>query len=564
MHSLFQALPPVTTSTSPTEPPVELAGLPLQFGYKEQCENQTTMDRIAEVLSSQCGSDEVMAAIFINAQQGHYQPALNQLIRTLDGKHGSGTVVVNPHVREILRARDIALTTGEQGTVQMRLDIPLDIDTDRVHAIDESLGRILTPEMMNIVTSYDAEILFEISQMYTWIEIFRSGDPTQKNQIIDAADEPYKVNCLDLLFADILKMDGAVNLTGVDLSKLARQPLKIYFPYAYTRPTTMQLFIDVMADDSRDKRSDRRSGNQVTAQFLKTAFDHDYQTELNDVIKATASQRGLGAILIHDDIKRILAEKDIELIQHDDGTIAMHGACAVTDDDDGPERRTEEIDRSLHMLPSELTKIVGQYDRALKICKKNETVIIDMLNSTDQAAKSELFAAASHQNQIRYFNSILNKIRSPDKLLDLSDVDLSGLNLSFIDLCQTNLHRANMRDTVLAHAELTSSTLHCANLDGAIFVGAELADAQLTGASAIGANFNGASLSAANLSGAKLHCATFISANLNGVNSSGAYLGLNDLTGAMHVDDFLKMAHMTVDESGTSLTFLPSNQTGEG
>ncbi len=85
---------------------------------------------------------------------------------------------------------------------------------------------------------------------------------------------------------------------------------------------------------------------------------------------------------------------------------------------------------------------------------------------------------------------------------DLSDANLTGINLAYADLSKANLSRANLAGVQLGQAKL---------------IGANLAGADLTGARLFMANLTGA-----NLSGARLLEAKFYKTLLDGADLSDA------------------------------------------
>jgi len=94
---------------------------------------------------------------------------------------------------------------------------------------------------------------------------------------------------------------------------------------------------------------------------------------------------------------------------------------------------------------------------------------------------------------------------------DLSGADLTGINLAYADLTRANLSWANLTGVQLGQANLSG-----ANLAGANLTGAKLNMADLTGA---------------NLSGARLLDARLYKATLDGTDLSGA-----DLSNVLWVD----------------------------
>ena len=93
---------------------------------------------------------------------------------------------------------------------------------------------------------------------------------------------------------------------------------------------------------------------------------------------------------------------------------------------------------------------------------------------------------------------------------NLTDADLTGVNLAYADLRKADLSRANLAGVQLGQANLTDADLTGANLTGAKFYMADLTGANLTGANLTGAKFYNAILSNTNLSEANLSEALWI------------------------------------------------------
>ncbi|MBD2603180.1 pentapeptide repeat-containing protein [Scytonema hofmannii FACHB-248] len=115
---------------------------------------------------------------------------------------------------------------------------------------------------------------------------------------------------------------------------------------------------------------------------------------------------------------------------------------------------------------------------------------------------------------------------------DLSRVNLRGANLSGANLVDADLSRVNLRGADLSDANLSDTNLRSANLRGA-----DLSDANLRSANLIDANLIDADLIDANLIDADLSVAFLRDANLRnailiGVNLSRANLSSADLRGA--------------------------------
>lgn len=115
---------------------------------------------------------------------------------------------------------------------------------------------------------------------------------------------------------------------------------------------------------------------------------------------------------------------------------------------------------------------------------------------------------------------------------NLSDADLSGANLSRANLNRANLSVANLNRADLSGADLTGANLSGANLSGADLNGVYLTRASLSGAYLSRANLSRANLSTANFSGADLNRANLSGANLSRADLSGADLSDTNLSGA--------------------------------
>ncbi|AMW29616.1 pentapeptide repeat-containing protein [Limnospira platensis] len=111
--------------------------------------------------------------------------------------------------------------------------------------------------------------------------------------------------------------------------------------------------------------------------------------------------------------------------------------------------------------------------------------------------------------------------------VDLSKMNLSGIDLSFSYLCAanlgaTNLVAANLSYAYLCHAYLGYANLNYAYLGYANFCGADLTNADLQGTDMTGANFTNANLTNADLRGANITGANFSNANLTGAKLDDA------------------------------------------
>jgi uncharacterized protein YjbI with pentapeptide repeats len=112
-------------------------------------------------------------------------------------------------------------------------------------------------------------------------------------------------------------------------------------------------------------------------------------------------------------------------------------------------------------------------------------------------------------------------------MVNLSEANLGGANLTRTDLRRGNLTGADLTDANLTEVNLTRADLSEANLGGANLTGATLRGTEL-----IRVNFSRADLTGANLRGADLTDANLIAVNLTRADLSEANLRGVDLQGA--------------------------------
>src|SRR5919112_829958 len=134
-------------------------------------------------------------------------------------------------------------------------------------------------------------------------------------------------------------------------------------------------------------------------------------------------------------------------------------------------------------------------------------------------------------------------LEQQDEEPDLTQTDLSRLNLQNVDLSGANLWEANLTEVDLSGAlveevNLREAILVEANLMGAdlpysLLEGANLERADLTGADLSGGNLAGTKLTGANLSEADLSNADLRGADLRGADLRGADLSEANLEGAV-------------------------------
>ena len=115
--------------------------------------------------------------------------------------------------------------------------------------------------------------------------------------------------------------------------------------------------------------------------------------------------------------------------------------------------------------------------------------------------------------KITFTNRELKKMLNTHKLwmhgekggmrIDLSNANLTGINLSNVDLTDADLTGVNLRYANLRYADLNNADLTDANLTGVDLTNADLRCANLTGIDLTNADLNNADLSNANLSNIK-------------------------------------------------------------
>jgi len=132
----------------------------------------------------------------------------------------------------------------------------------------------------------------------------------------------------------------------------------------------------------------------------------------------------------------------------------------------------------------------------------------------------------------------------------LSDLDLSGINLSMTDLhgaylIEVDLHGANLGGADLSGANLDQVNLRGVNLGGADFSGVNLGEIDLYGVNFVGADLSGVNFGGSDLSGAKFSEANLDGANLWGVNFSGVDLSRINLSGTDLTGANLKKANLS-------------------
>jgi len=212
----------------------------------------------------------------------------------------------------------------------------------------------------------------------------------------------------------------------------------------------------------------------------------------------------------------------VACIDNGDGTVTLSLAATVYKN---PERHQQIKTTLTSVLPDVLTDLISAYDDEIDLCEHNEAFLLSVLRSSDQQAKAQIIAAASHQNKIRFLNTLFEKFREHTGQLNLSNVDLSNLDLRGINLYDTKLNGANMHGCDLLQANLRGAQMIGANLNGAFLHDADLSYADLSDARLIKAKLTNARLMQVNLSRAVLKFANLDGAELTpDANLSHAWL----------------------------------------
>ena len=131
-----------------------------------------------------------------------------------------------------------------------------------------------------------------------------------------------------------------------------------------------------------------------------------------------------------------------------------------------------------------------------------------------------------------------------------SNANLSDANLAGADLTKSDLSSAVMERSNIAQADLTDSNLAMANLTKSVLAEARLSGADLRHTNMTGVNLQGATMRSVNLEDATLTGADLTGANLSGSSMLRTELGESDLTecrlmGATLTDTGLSHANMT-------------------
>jgi uncharacterized protein YjbI with pentapeptide repeats len=161
--------------------------------------------------------------------------------------------------------------------------------------------------------------------------------------------------------------------------------------------------------------------------------------------------------------------------------------------------------------------------------------------------------------------------------IDLSKAQLVGANLNMANLVNTNLSEANLTKASVVGANLGGANLRQTNLTEATFVYSNLAQAQMQGATLYKTDLQGANLANVELTGARISRSSFTNANIyqaklpGSVNANNntftrATLGkLNGDNGASISLETIEQDEVTSeDRKPTNTTNTQTNEAGGG
>ena len=157
------------------------------------------------------------------------------------------------------------------------------------------------------------------------------------------------------------------------------------------------------------------------------------------------------------------------------------------------------------------------------------TRTLAVLRNLDRVRKGHVLRFLYESGLLKQGNSVVDLddtdlVEAVLRDAKMPEVDLSNAHLDKSDLSRADLTRANLRGTHLVGASLKSANLTRAILTGADLSGADLREAQLDEADLGNANLNKADLEYASFSEANLLRADLEEANLTNANFHGARL----------------------------------------
>jgi uncharacterized protein YjbI with pentapeptide repeats len=237
---------------------------------------------------------------------------------------------------------------------------------------------------------------------------------------------------------------------------------------------------------------------------------------------------------------------------------------------------TSIITRQLQWEANQAATLDGYFDHLERLIleeglldddPKNGAVVLAIgrtiatLRKLDPERRQQLLAFLQSSDLVR-----IDEEGNRPPVISFARANLSGMDLSNVDLRAADLSRTILENVDFSGAGLAGANLSWAWLEGATFFETGLADANLSEANLSGVDLSGESvgLGRANLSGARLNNADLSEAVLYAVNLSDADLEGADLSGTVLYEANLSGAVITEEqlrESRLCKTILPSDIT---
>jgi uncharacterized protein YjbI with pentapeptide repeats len=143
--------------------------------------------------------------------------------------------------------------------------------------------------------------------------------------------------------------------------------------------------------------------------------------------------------------------------------------------------------------------------------------------------------------------------------IDLSKAQLVGANLNMANLVNTNLSEANLTKASVVGANLSGANLRQTNLTEATFVYSNLAQAQMQGATLYKTDLQGANLANVDLTGARISRSSFTNANIYQAKLPGSVNANNNTftratLGKLNGDNGASISLETIEQDQDVLT----------
>lgn len=238
--------------------------------------------------------------------------------------------------------------------------------------------------------------------------------------------------------------------------------------------------------------SDQRSSADDIAALFKQAFNDQQQDALNDVI---LSIRQNGDFSVNEQVKNLLLDALIELVQHSNGTIEMREFLFT----EVSKKCRKIVDGALtEFLPNDVCGIVTAYlADQIEFSARNRPLLKKIFLSDDIGMKEKIIRQAGMQGQERFLNKLFREIRRANINAGPHRLNLAGINLSCLELCgdyAIDLSYTNLCDANLQKAQLDSACLRGSDLRRTNLQDTNLKGANLRRSSLVGSNFHKANL----------------------------------------------------------------------